>query len=138
MPYCRALMATKPTALNRIEELQKQIVQLKQEAIDEVKQKLLEARRAVAALEEELSNLTGRPAAPEHRTRRTRRPSITDEALQPQLLKVMAQHGKEGMNAKQLAEKLNQDALRVRKFIKDNGKILKRQGSGPGTKFYLP
>lgn len=131
-------MATKPTALNKIEELQKQIVQLKDEAVNEVKQKLAEARRTVAALEDELSSLTGKPAASETRTRRTRRPSISDEALQPQVLKVMAQHGKEGLNAKQLAEKLNQDALRVRKFIKENGKVLKRQGSGPGTKFYLP
>ena len=49
----------------------------------------------------------------------------------------MANFGMEGMNAKQLAEKLNQDALRVRKFISTNPKVLKRQGSGPGTKFYL-
>ncbi len=130
-------MATKPNALDKIEELEKQIAQLKHEAVDEVKQKLLEARRIVIALEDELANLTGRPSGTETRVRRTRRPSITDEALQPQLLKVMAQHGKEGMNAKQLAEKLNQDALRVRKFIKDNAKVLKRQGSGPGTKFFL-
>ena len=50
----------------------------------------------------------------------------------------MAADGKMGMNAKQLADKVNQDALRVRKFIKDNPKVLKRQGSGPGTKFFLP
>ena len=66
------------------------------------------------------------------------RPSITDEALQGQLINVMAKFGKEGMNAKQLAEKLNQDAMRVRKFIGANPKTLKRQGSGPGTKFFLP
>lgn len=130
-------MASKTNALDKIEELQKQIVQLKQEAVDELKQKLAEARHVVATLEDELETLTGRSSASEARPRRTRRPSITDEALQPQLLKVMAQHGKEGMNAKQLAERLNQDALRVRKFISSNPKILKRQGSGPGTKFFL-
>ena len=130
-------MATKTNALDKIEELQKQIAQLKQEAVDEVKQKLSDARQVVSVLEEELANLTGRAAAPEARPRRTRRPSISDEALQPQLLKVMAQFGKEGMNAKQLAERLNQDPLRVRKFISTNAKVLKRQGSGPGTKFFL-
>lgn len=130
-------MATKTTALNKIEELEKQIEHLKQEAVDEVKQKLSEARRAVAALEGELANLTGRPATSEPRARRIRRPSIADDALQGQLLKVMAQFGKEGMNAKQIAERLNQDALRIRKFIKDNPKVLKRQGSGPGTRFFL-
>ncbi len=50
----------------------------------------------------------------------------------------MANFGKEGMNAKQMAEKLHQDAIRVRKYIKDNPKALKRTGSGPGTKFFLP
>ena len=50
----------------------------------------------------------------------------------------MSQFGTEGMNAKQLAEKLNQDALRIRKYIKDNPKALKRTGGGPGTKFFLP
>ena len=81
--------------------------------------------------------MTGRAiGAP--RVRRERRPSIADSALQDQLLKVMASFGKEGLNAKQLAERLHQDALRVRKFIKDNPKVLKRQGTGPGTKFFLP
>ena len=49
----------------------------------------------------------------------------------------MADHGKHGLNAKSLADKVGQDALRIRKFIKNNPKILKRQGSGPGTKFFL-
>ena len=87
-------------------------------------------------LEDELAQLTGKPAG-EPRAKRVRRPSITDEALKDQLLKVMANFGHEGMNAKQLAEKLHQDAIRVRKFITDNPKVLKRQGSGPGTKFFL-
>lgn len=49
----------------------------------------------------------------------------------------MADHGKNGLNAKALADKVGQDALRIRKFIKNNPKVLKRQGSGPGTKFFL-
>ena len=131
-------MATKTNALGKIEELQKQIEQLKQEAVDELKQQLNEARKAVAALEEELAELTGKAAAPETRTRRTRRPSITDDELRGQILKAMAAEGKLGLNAKELAGKVNQDPLRIRKFIKDSPKTLKRQGSGPGTKFFLP
>lgn len=130
-------MATKTNALGKIEELQKQIETLKQEAVNELRQKLSEARRAVVELEEELAGLTGRPTT-EGRVRRARRPSIGDEELKGYLLKAMAAEGKLGMNAKQLADKVSQDALRVRKFIKDNPKILKRQGSGPGTKFFLP
>ena len=136
-------MASASTAVDKkavlqkqIEALQGQVQALDQEAIHELKLKLSDARKEVAKLEDQLADLTGKPSGP-HKIRRERRPSITDEALKDQLLKVMAIHGKEGMNAKQLAEKLHQDALRVRKFIKDNQKILKRQGSGPGTKFFL-
>ena len=131
-------MATKPTALSKIEELQLQIEQLKQEAVAELKQKLNEAREVVSSLEDELGELTGRSGSSESRSRRSRRPSIADDELRGQLLKAMAAEGKTGLNAKELAGKVNQDPLRVRKFIKDNPKTLKRQGSGPGTKFFLP
>lgn len=130
-------MATSTSALGKIEELQKQIETLKQQAIDEVKQKLFEARKMVNLLEEELAGLTGREQAEAPRATRTRRPSITDEHLRAFVLKAMADHGKHGLNAKALADKVGQDPLRVRKFIKNNPKLLKRQGSGPGTKFFL-
>ena len=137
-------MASAPTTTDKkaalqkqIESLQTQMEALDQEAVHELKLKLSDARKVVTNLELELEQLTGRPVGLP-KVRRARRPSITDEALQGQLLSVMAKHGKEGLNAKQLAEKLNQDALRVRKFIGANPKVLKRQGSGPGTKFFLP
>ena len=128
----------KKAALQKqIEALQGQLKDLDQEAIHELKLKLSDARNVVQDLEAQLAAVTGKPFGTP-KVRRERRPTITDEALQPQLLKVMANFGKEGMNAKQLAEKLHQDPLRVRKFIAANPKILKRQGSGPGTKFFLP
>ena len=131
-------MATPTNALDKIEELQKQIELLKQEAIDELKQQLNEARGAVAELEDELTELTGKPAEAGTRARRNRRPSITDEALRGQILKAMAAEGKTGLNAKEIAGKVNQDPLRIRRFIRDNPKALKRQGAGAGTKFFLP
>ena len=128
----------KKSALQKqILDLQKKMQEIDQESVHELKLKLSDARKVVVALEDELAELTGKPSS-EGKVRRVRRPSITDEALKDQLLKVMANFGKEGMNAKQLAEKLHQDALRVRKFIAANPKTLKRTGSGPGTKFFLP
>ena len=127
----------KASLLKQIEVLQKQAHELDQEAVHELKLKLADARKVVTNLEHDLEALTGRSVGLP-RIRRERRPSITDEALQDQILKVMANFGKEGMNAKQLAERLNQDALRVRKFIGANPKALKRKGAGPGTKFFLP
>ena len=120
----------------QIEALQGEMVALQQEAVEELKLRLSDARGVVSTLEEELATLMGKPAV-EPKTKRTRRPSITDEALKDQLLKVMAHHGQAGMNAKQLAEKLHQDPIRIRKFITDNPKVLKRQGQGAGTKFFL-
>ena len=128
----------KKTSLQKqIEALQAQMHALDQEAVHELKLKLSDARKVVTDLEDELEQLTGK-SSPGPKARRERRPSITDEALKDQLLKVMAHYGKEGMNAKQLAGQLNQDPLRIRKFIKDNPKALKRTGGGPGTKFFLP
>ena len=117
--------------------MQAQIEQLKQEEVHQVKLRLSDARKVVADLEAQLAEYTGQhSAAP--KARRVRRPSIADEALQDQILKVMAQAGKTGLNAKQLADKLHQDALRVRKFIAAHPKVLKRVGIGPSTKFFLP
>ena len=128
----------KKSALQKqIEALTAQMHALDQEAVHELKLKLSDARKVVTDLEHELASLTGKSSgAPKQR--RERRPSITDDALKDQILKVLANFGQEGMNAKQMAEKVHQDALRIRKFIKDNPKVLKRTGGGPGTKFFLP
>ena len=127
----------KLTLQQQIDALQKQMQDLDQEAVAELKAKLADAKKVVSTLEAELATLTGKPAG-ESRARRVRRPSITDEHLQPQLLAFMAKYGREGMNARQLAEHLQQDAIRIRKFIADNAKLLKRTGNGAGTKFFLP
>ena len=126
----------KLTIQQQIEALQKQMHDLDQEAVAELKSKLSAARKLVIQLQEELAQLTGKPAGGP-KIRRVRRPSITDEHLQPQLLAVMAKHGRGGMNARQLADHLHQDAIRIRKFIADNTKLLKRTGNGAGTKFFL-
>ena len=130
-------MTNSISALSKIEDLQKQIETLKQQAVEEVKQKLADARKIVSQLEGELAELTGKPQEEEPRARRVRRPSISDEHLRAFVLKAMADDGKHGLNAKELADKVGQDPLRVRKFIKNSPKLLKRQGSGPGTKFFL-
>src|SRR5579875_3887898 len=83
----------------QIEALQKQMQDLDQEAVHELKLKLSDARKVVTNLELELSELTGKHVGLP-KVRRERRPSITDEALQGQIIKVMAQFGAEGMNAK--------------------------------------
>jgi len=123
-------------ALEQIQELELRIRQLKEDAVLEVKEKLIAARRAVADLEKELETLTGQ-AAPTG-TIRVRRASMSDEDLKRRILEVFAANGKHGMNAKQIADAVGQPPIRVRNFIKKDVKMLKRQGKGAGTKFFLP
>jgi hypothetical protein len=125
------------SALEEIEQLQARIAQLKLGAVTELRNKIAATRRALADQEAELAKLTGRPAGDLPVAKRTRRPSITDDQLKPQILAIMATDGKNGMNAKEIAGKLGQDVNRLRKFLKENPKAMKRQGSGPGTKFFL-
>lgn len=129
------------TASEQIKQLEGQIVELKHQALAELKEQLAEARKTVAELESQLELLTGKvdSAATSGATasRRTRRPSITDDDLKPQVLKAMAQNGKNGLNAKEIASFVGQDPLRIRKFIAANPTALKRQGAGPGTRFFL-
>ena len=123
-------------ALDQIQALELQIRQLKEDAILELKEKLVAARRAVADLEKEIESLTGH-AAPIG-TIRIRRGSISDEDLKRKILEVFAMNGTHGMNAKQIAETVVQSPIRIRDFLKKNPKVLKRQGAGAGTKFFLP
>lgn len=129
------------TASQQIEQLEQKIQSLRQQALAELKEKLAEALRNVADLEARLADLTGKPvqspAASGAPARRQRRASISDDDLKPQILKAMAEKGSRGLNAKEIAECVGQDALRIRKFIANNPSVLKRQGAGPGTRFFL-
>jgi acetyl-CoA carboxylase alpha subunit len=132
-------MSNTLTASQQIEQLEEQISKLKKEGLAELKAKLADAIKNVATLEKELADLTGQSssAAPAAIQRRTRRPSITDDDLKPLVLKAMALKGTNGLNAKEIAACVGQDPLRVRKFIAANPSVLKRQGGGPGTLFFL-
>ena len=149
-PVKRKLVAVKPTApakklsgataAQQIAAIDEQIRTLeakkstyKEQAVQELKARIADANKVVRELENRLEEKSGGRKA-----RRARRPSISDEALIPQIHAVMSKFGGEGLNAKQLAEHLNQDALRVRKFLSSNPKALKRVGKGPGTRFFLP
>jgi len=132
------------TTQQEIDELKRRLETLREEAEDELRQRLGEARRVVADLEQQLSEVTGRPSASAIRAQfapkatRIRRPSVSDEELNTQVLQILAAAGQRGINAKRIATALNQTPARIRQFIAANPKSLKRTGSGPGTKFFLP
>ena len=129
-----------------IDELKRRLESLREQAEDEIRQKLAQARHVVSDLERQLSEVTGRPSASAIKAMaatpgdegRIRRPSIDDEELKTHILQIVAATEQRGINAKQIATAVNQSPARIRQFIAANPKALKRTGSGPGTKFFLP
>ena len=123
----------------QILELKRRLEVLAEEAESELRKNLKEARAVVADLEQQLSEITGRPSASQIKAAdRKRWPPITDGQLEVQILFVVQKEGSQGMNAKTIADKLNQNPVRIRQWGKKYPTVLKRVGSGPGTKFFLP
>ena len=118
-----------------IAKLTKRLEQLQEQAADVLRQKLKEARAVVTELELQLSEITGRPTATQIKVVKGFAP-LTDEDLEVQILFVVQKEGAEGMNATTIAQKLNQSPQRIRVWIKDNPGKLKREGKGPGTRYF--
>jgi hypothetical protein len=124
---------------DQIQELKRRLEVLAEQAESELRQKLKEARAVVTDLEFQLSEITGRPSASQiQASDRKRWAPITDEQLEVQILFVLQKEGEQGMNAKTIADKLNQNPVRIRQFMKKNPQAMKRVGNGPGTKFFMP
>jgi hypothetical protein len=125
-----------PTTQQEIQQLQKRLAVLQEQAEDVLRQKLKEARAVVTDLEMQLSEITGRPTATQIKAVNGFRP-IKDEELEVMIIFLLNKEGQDGMNAKTIAEKLKQTPVRIRGFIKDHPSVLKRVGKGPGTKFFV-
>jgi uncharacterized membrane protein (DUF106 family) len=130
------IMTTHASIQREIAHLQKRLAQLQEQDEDELRQRLKEARQVVTELELQLSEITGRPTATQIKVVKGFAP-LSDEELEVQILFVVQKEGQNGMNAKTIASKLNQNPVRIRGFIKDHPKVLKRVGSGPGTKYFV-
>jgi hypothetical protein len=128
-------MKAKPSIQAEIDALNRRLEILQEDAESELRQRLKEARAVVTDLEMQLSEITGRPTATQIKVVKGFAP-LTDEELEVQILYVVQKEGQEGMNMKMIGEKLNQNPVRIRGFIKNHPKLLKRVGAGPGTKFF--
>ena len=130
-------MAASTSIEQEIDQLTRRLEILNEKAEDELRTKLKEARAVVAGLEMQLSEITGRPSASQIKAADTKRwAPITDEQLEVQILFVLQKDGSQGMNATTIAEKLNQDPVWIRRWIKGHPNVLRRVGAGPGTKFF--
>ena len=124
-----------PTTQQEIAQLQKRLQLLNEQAEDQLRQRLKEARAVVAVLEDQLSEITGRPSATQIKVVKGFAP-LTDEELEVQILFVVQKQGQDGMNATDIARKLNQDPVRIRGWIKAHSSALKREGKGAGTRYF--
>lgn len=123
------------TTKEEIAALTKRLAFLHEQAEDELRQRLKEARKVVTDLEMQLSEITGRPTASQIKAANGFAP-LTDDQLEVQILFVVQKEGQDGMNAADIARKLNQNAVRIRQWIKAHPGKLTREGSGPGTRFF--
>ena len=120
-----------------IQQLKRRLELLNEQAENELRQRLKEARAVVTDLEMQLSDITGRPTATQIKAVNGFAP-ITDEQLEVMILFLLQKEGQDGMDAKTIAEKLKQNPVRIRQWIKKHPSILKRVGAGPGTRFFAP
>jgi len=132
-------MTAKLTTQQEIAQLTKHLEVLQEGAEEELRQKLKEASAVVTELEHELSEITGRPTASQIKASDPKRwAPITDEQLEVQILFILQKEGQEGMNATDIARKLNQDPVYIRRWLKNHTGVLKRVGAGAATKYFLP
>ncbi len=120
------------TALQEISELTARIAELKKNAATELREKLVVARKELADMEAQYSELTGGKASV-----KVRRPKVTDEELTAQLRAELAKNGKQGMSGMAMADAVGQGYPRITKFLKDNPKAFKKMGAKKQTKYFL-
>ena len=127
-----------PSTKEEIAALTKRLEHLQEQAEDEIRQRLKEARAVVTELEHQLSEITGRPSATMVRAADPKRwAPVTDDQLEVMIVFLLQKEGAEGMNVKTIASKLTQNPVRIRQWVKNHPSVLKRIGAGPGTRFYV-
>jgi len=118
------------TAQEQIEEIQRQIVNLRHQAILELKVKLADARATVAALERELAQATGSTPPEQASKSRKARISITIEQI-VEAIKAGA------YNYRSVAAKLGCSTANVTSKIKAEGKNVGITSTGEKANFRL-
>jgi len=118
------------TAQEQIEEIQRQIVNLRHQAVLELKVKLADARATVAALERELAQATGSTAPEQASKSRKARVSITMEQI-VEALKAGA------YNYRTVSTKLGCSTATVTSKIKAEGKNAGITSTGEKASFRL-
>ena len=117
-------------ATDQIEDLQRQIEQLKHRAILELKVKLAEARALVVELQSQMEKLSGEVAPAKPATTRKPRTSVTIQQV------VEAIKGG-ATNYRAVANKLGTSAATVAKKIKMEGKVAGISSTGEKASFRL-
>ncbi len=122
-------MANKSSASEQIDELERQIAQLKHRSLLELRVKLAEARHAVIVLEKQIEEFTGKPPTAE---KKQRKPKVNVTIEQ-----VVAAIKEGATNYKAVASALGCSAFIVAKKIEAEGKAAGIQSTGQKASFKL-
>ena len=123
-------MSNTPTAKEQIEELERQIAQLRHRSLLELKVKLAEARHAVVVLEKQLEDASGKPAVPAGEKPRRTRTSVSIE----QIAEVIRGGAK---NYRAVAKELGCSPITVAKKVEAEGKAAGIKSTGAKATFKL-
>lgn len=123
-------MSNTPSAQEQIEELERQIEQLRHRSLLELKVKLAEARHAVVVLEKQLEEVTGKPAATSVEKPRRTRTSIS-------IAQVVESIRGGASNYRAIAKELGCSPITVAKKVEAEGKAAGIKSSGAKATFKL-
>jgi len=123
-------MSNNLTATEQIEELERQIVQLKHRSLLELKVKLAEARHTVVVLEKQIEEISGKTPASAEPKQRKARTSIT-------IAQVVAAIKGGATNYKAVANTLGCSPITVAKKIEAEGKSAGIKSTGQKATFKL-
>ncbi len=123
-------MTTQTSASEQIEELQRQIEQLRHRSVQELRVKLAEARHTVVALEKQIEELTGKAASSSAAPQKRTRTSISID-------QVVAAIRNGATNYRAVANELGCSPITVAKKVETEGKAAGIRSTGAKASFKL-
>lgn len=116
----------------QIRELEERIHQLRSGQLNELQEKLKEARQAVTELENQIAAITGGTPTPEV----TRRKRTSSEEVRGRILKSLS-ISPEGLSQKEIADKAELNYNTVVLYLKNHTKDFKTTGALRSKRYFL-
>jgi DNA-binding NarL/FixJ family response regulator len=115
---------------SQIQELETKLQQLKEQQVNELRERLRLARKTVSELEDEIAAITGKTAVPRARKR------VSSEEMRSRIVAVLSANPK-GLTQKQIADETQFAYGSVAAFLKKHQKEFKTTGERKQKRYFL-